>query len=51
MNASFTILDPTSALMLAHLDLDRFGQVRSRHDLRRAQRRHQRRMRLLKLLA
>lgn len=52
MLASFAIADPTSALMLAGLDVDEFGQVRSRRaDLRRRQRRFQRHARLRKQLA
>jgi hypothetical protein len=51
MKYALTISDPTSALMLTNLGVDRFGQVRPRGDLHRAQRRQQRRSRLLKLLA
>ena len=50
--ASFAIADPTSALMIAGLDVDEFGQVRSRRaDLRHRRRRFQRQARLRKLLA
>lgn len=51
MKFALTISDPTTALMLTNLDIDRFGQVHPRHDLSRAQRRHQRRARLRKLIA
>jgi hypothetical protein len=48
----YAITDPTAALMLAGLDVDRFGQVRSRRaDLRRRQRRFGRQARLRRLLA
>ena len=52
MIASISISDPTTALMLAALDVDQFGGVHSRRsDLRRRQRRFQRHARLRKLLA
>ena len=51
MKYSLTISDPTSALMLSHLDINRYGQVHPSHDLRRAQRRQQRRARLRKLFS
>ena len=51
MIASIAIADPTTALMLTHLDVDRDGRVRSgRRELRRGQRRFQRHSRLRKLL-
>jgi hypothetical protein len=44
--------DPTTALMLAGLDVDRFGEVRVRRaDLRHKQRRFRRQARLRKQLA
>ena len=52
MNASFRIPDPTTALMLTHLEVDDFGHVRSRWvDLRRRQRRYQTHAKPRKLLA
>jgi hypothetical protein len=52
MIASLNITDPTTALMLSHLEVDELGQVRARRaDLRRRQRRFQRHARLRKLLA
>jgi hypothetical protein len=52
MIASIAIADPTSALMLAELEVDRWGQVRSRRgDLRRRQRRFARHARIRKQLA
>ena len=52
MIASISIADPTAALMLAALDVDRYGAVRgTRSDLRRRQRRFQRHARLRKQLA
>ena len=52
MLASFSIADPTAALMIAGLDVDEFGRVRSRRaDLRHQQRRFRRQARLRKLLA
>ncbi|MDF1605660.1 hypothetical protein [Nocardioides sp. YIM 152315] len=52
MVTSISIADPTSALMLAGLDVDEYGQVRSRRrDLRRRQRRFHRHARLRKQLA
>ncbi len=51
MIASLNI-DPTTALMLTHLEVDELGRVRARRgDLRRRQRRFQRHARLRKLLA
>ena len=52
MIATFGITDPTTALMLAHLDLGNGRRVRTgRADLRHGQRRHQRLTKLRKLLA
>ncbi len=52
MLASFSIADPTAALMLAGLDVDEFGRVRGRRsDLRRRQRRFQRQARWRRQLA
>ncbi|GAA1794769.1 hypothetical protein GCM10009795_045390 [Nocardioides hankookensis] len=52
MIASISIADPTTALMLAALDVDQYGAVRSaRSGLRRRQRRFQRHARLRKQLA
>lgn len=52
MITAIAIADPTTALMLTHLDVDGDGRVRhTRHDLRRRQRRFQRHTRLRKLLA
>ncbi|MFC7492790.1 MULTISPECIES: hypothetical protein [unclassified Nocardioides] len=52
MTSSMFATDPTSALMLAGLDVDEYGQVRSRRsDRRRRQRRFQRAARLRKQLA
>ena len=45
-------LDPTTALMLSHLEVDELGRVRARRaDLRRRQRRFQAASRIRKLLA
>jgi hypothetical protein len=52
MIASISIADPTAALMLAELEVDDYGSVRTRRGhLRRRQRRYQRHARLRKLLA
>jgi hypothetical protein len=52
MVTSNFIADPTSALMLAGLDVDEYGQVRARRgDLRRRHRRFFRAARLRKQLA
>jgi hypothetical protein len=51
MIASMTIPDPTTALMLSHLQVDEFGRVRAgRSDLRRRQRRFHAAAKLRKLL-
>ena len=52
MIASISIADPTAALMLAELEVDHFGSVRTRRgNLRRRQRRFQQQARLRRLLA
>ncbi|WP_345520460.1 hypothetical protein [Nocardioides conyzicola] len=52
MIASISIADPTAALMLAELEVDHYGTVRTRRsNLRRRQRRFQQQARLRKLLA
>ncbi|MEP9362033.1 hypothetical protein ABLE68_03635 [Nocardioides sp. CN2-186] len=52
MIATLGITDPTTALLLTHLDVTADGRVRSgRADLRRRQRRHLRAAKLRKLLA
>lgn len=51
MIASLNITDPTTALMLAHLEVDELGRVHPRGDLRRRQRRFHAGARLRKLLA
>ncbi len=51
MKYTLTFPDPTSALMLSHLDTDRFGQVHPHHDLSDGQRRQRRLARLRKLFA
>lgn len=52
MIATLGITDPTTALLLTHLDLDADRRLRGgRADLRRRQRRHLRAARLRKLLA
>ena len=52
MIAALNITDPTTALMLAHLEVDDLGHVRARReDLRRRQRRFHATAKLRKLLA
>ena len=52
MIASISMPDPTAVLMLAGLEVDSYGSVRSRRgNLRRRQRRFQQQARLRKLLA
>ncbi|GAA1139952.1 hypothetical protein [Nocardioides aquiterrae] len=52
MIAALNITDPTTALMLAHLEVDELGSVRARRaDLRRRQRRFHAAAKLRKLLA
>lgn len=52
MIASISIADPTAALMLAELEVDSYGSVRTRRgNLRRRQRRFQQHARLRKLFA
>ena len=52
MIASISIADPTAALMLTQLRVDEFGRVQAgdRADLHRRRARHQRHLRLRKLL-
>jgi len=50
MTTELTIPDPTTMLLLTHLDVGHDGRVHPHHDLRRAQRRHHRLARLRKLL-